>query len=65
MDILRVLATPDSEVRKKTLSLVLDLVSTRNIEDIVQVLKKVCTFPACFFPISFFILNSIPTIGSY
>jgi len=44
MDILRVLATPDSEVRKKTLSLVLDLVSTRNIEDIVQVLKKVCTF---------------------
>lgn len=50
MDILRVLATPDSEVRKKTLSLVLDLVSTRNIEDIVQVLKKVCTFLACFFP---------------
>ena len=41
MDILRVLATPDSEVRKKTLSLVLDLVSTRNIEEIVQVLKKV------------------------
>ena len=41
MDILRVLATPDLEVRKKTLSLVLDLVSSRNIEDIVLVLKKV------------------------
>ena len=41
MDILRVLAAPDCEVRKKTLSLVLDLVSSRNIEDIVLVLKKV------------------------
>ena len=41
MDILRVLATPDAEVRKKTLSLALDLVSTRNVEDIVLVLKKV------------------------
>ena len=41
MDILRVLATPDLEVRKKTLPLILDLVSSRNIEDIVLVLKKV------------------------
>lgn len=41
MDILRVLVTPDLEVRKKTLSLVLDLVSSRNIEEIVLVLKKV------------------------
>ena len=41
MDILRVLATPDLEVRKKTLTLILDLVSSRNIEDIVLVLKKV------------------------
>lgn len=59
MDILRVLATPDSEVRKKTLSLVLDLVSTRNIEDIVQVLKKVCTFPTFFFSMALPILNYI------
>ena len=44
MDILRVLATPDAEVRKKTLSLALDLVSSRNIEDIVLVLKKVIIF---------------------
>ncbi|XP_057377266.1 coatomer subunit beta-like [Daphnia carinata] len=43
MDILRVLATPDLEVRKKTLSLILDLVSSRNIEDIVLVLKKEVT----------------------
>lgn len=41
MDILRVLVTPDLEVRKKTLSLVLDLISSRNVEEVVLVLKKV------------------------
>lgn len=40
MDILRVLATPDHEVRKKTLSLAMDLVSSRNIEEMVLVLRK-------------------------
>lgn len=40
MDILRVLAAPDLEVRKKTLNLALDLVSSRNIEEMVLVLKK-------------------------
>lgn len=40
MDILRVLSAPDLEVRKKTLSLALDLVSSRNIEEMVLVLKK-------------------------
>ncbi|OBS80323.1 hypothetical protein A6R68_21475 [Neotoma lepida] len=34
MDILRVLSTPDLEVRKKTLQLALDLVSSRNVEEI-------------------------------
>lgn len=34
MDILRVLATPDLEVRKKTLQLALDLVSSRNVEEV-------------------------------
>ena len=34
MDILRVLASPDLEVRKKTLSLVLDLISSRNVEEV-------------------------------
>ncbi|XP_030873087.1 coatomer subunit beta [Leptonychotes weddellii] len=40
MDILRVLSTPDLEVRKKTLQLTLDLVSSRNVEELVIVLKK-------------------------
>lgn len=40
MDILRVLSAPDYEVRKKTLSLALDLVTSRNMEEMVLVLKK-------------------------
>lgn len=40
MDILRVLSSPDLEVRKKTLALALDLVSSRNVEEMVLVLKK-------------------------
>ncbi|KAK3097902.1 hypothetical protein FSP39_014288 [Pinctada imbricata] len=40
MDVLRVLSAPDLEVRKKTLSLALDLVTSRNIEEMVLVLKK-------------------------
>lgn len=40
MDILRVLSSPDLEVRQKTLSLVLDLINSRNVEEIVLVLKK-------------------------
>lgn len=40
MDILRVLSAPDLEVRKKTLSLALDLITSRNIEEMVLVLKK-------------------------
>jgi len=34
MDILRVLSAPDFEVRKKTLNLALDLVTSRNIEEV-------------------------------
>ena len=41
MDILRVLSSPDLEVRKKTLTLALDLVTSRNIDELVLVLKKV------------------------
>ena len=40
MDILRVLTSPDLEVRKKTLNLALDLISSRNVEEMVLVLKK-------------------------
>lgn len=40
MDILRVLGAPDLEVRKKTLNLALDLVTSRTIEEMVLILKK-------------------------
>ena len=43
MDILRVLASPDLEVRKKTLDLVLEVVNTRNIHEVVMILKKEIT----------------------
>ena len=37
---MRVLNTPDLEVKKKTLDLAIDLTSNRNIHDVVQVLQK-------------------------
>jgi len=40
MDILRIVAAPALEVRKKTMNLALDLVTSRNIEEMVLVLKK-------------------------
>ncbi|XP_071042974.1 LOW QUALITY PROTEIN: coatomer subunit beta-like [Parasteatoda tepidariorum] len=43
MDILRVLAASDLEVRRKTLNLALDLISSRNVEEMVLVLKKEVT----------------------
>lgn len=43
MDILRVLTASDLEVRRKTLNLALDLVSSRNVEEMVLVLKKEVT----------------------
>ncbi|GFY22377.1 coatomer subunit beta [Trichonephila clavipes] len=43
MDILRVLAASDLEVRRKTLNLALDLVSSRNVEEMVLVLRKEVT----------------------
>lgn len=42
MDILRVLSTPDLEVRKKTLQLALDLVSSRNVEEVGGHTAGVC-----------------------
>lgn len=53
MDILRVLSSPDLEVRRKTLGLAMDLVTSRNIDELVLVLKKV---PPIFILI-FFLLN--------
>lgn len=40
MDILRVLSATDIEVRRKTLQLAMELVTSRNIEEMVLVLKK-------------------------
>lgn len=40
MDILRVLTSTDIEVRRKTLTLAMELVSSRNIDEMVLVLKK-------------------------
>ncbi|KAK7077875.1 Coatomer subunit beta, partial [Halocaridina rubra] len=40
MDVLRILSTPDLEVRKKTLNLALELVTLRTVNEMVEVLKK-------------------------
>ncbi|KAG0655304.1 coatomer subunit beta [Rhodotorula mucilaginosa] len=40
MDILRVLTSPDMDVRKKALGIAMDMVSGRNVEDVVGFLKK-------------------------
>ena len=40
MDILRGLTSPDLEVKKKTLNLALDLVSSRNVDELVKFLEK-------------------------
>lgn len=40
MEILRVLSSPDIDVRKKALELALDLVSSKNVEEVVLLLKK-------------------------
>ena len=41
MDILRVLSSTDLEVRSKCLDLVLDLISSRNIEEVTQKIRAV------------------------
>ena len=40
MDILQVLASPDLEVRRKAIGIVLSLASSRNVEEVVLFLKK-------------------------
>ena len=40
MDMLRALACPNLDVREKVLSIALDLVSSRSVDDVVSVLKK-------------------------
>ncbi|KAN0059873.1 coatomer subunit beta [Thecaphora frezii] len=43
MDLLRVLSSPDMDVRRKALRIALDMVSSRNIEEVVLLLKKELT----------------------
>jgi coatomer subunit beta len=40
MEILRVLSSPDIDVRRKALGIALDMVSSKNVEEIVMLLKK-------------------------
>lgn len=40
MELLRVLSSPDIDVRRKALSIALDMVSSRNVEEVVLLLKK-------------------------
>ena len=40
METLRVLSSPDIDVRKKALSIALDMVSGKNVEEVVMLLKK-------------------------
>ena len=40
MEVLRVLSSPDLDVRRKALSIALEMVSSKNVEEIVMLLKK-------------------------
>lgn len=40
MEILRVLSSPDIDVRRKALSIALDMISSKNVEEVVLLLKK-------------------------
>jgi len=40
MEILRVLSSPDLDVRRKALNLALEMVTSRNVEEVVLLLKK-------------------------
>jgi coatomer subunit beta len=43
MEILRVLSSPDIDVRKKALELALQMVSSKNVQEVVMLLKKELT----------------------
>lgn len=40
MEILRVLSSPDIDVRRKALSIAMGVVSSKNVEEVVMLLKK-------------------------
>lgn len=43
MEILRVLNSPDLDVRRKALNLTLEMVSSKNVEEVILLLKKELT----------------------
>lgn len=43
LDLLRTLASPDLEVRRKCLKIAMEMVSARNVNDVVSFLKKEIT----------------------
>ncbi len=43
MDILQVLTSPDIEVRRKAIRIALEMVSSRNVQEVVLFLKKELT----------------------
>ena len=65
MDILRVLSSTDLEVRKKTLDLVMELVTLRNIEEVkndlifFDFIKSTTSHSFIEFPISL-VVNILP-----
>lgn len=40
MEVLRVLSSPDLDVRRKALDIAMDMVSSKNVEEVVMLLKK-------------------------
>lgn len=40
MEILRVLSSPDIDVRRKALGIALEMISSKNVEEVVMLLKK-------------------------
>jgi len=40
MDVLRALASPNMDIRQKTLDIVMDLVNPKNVDEVIQTLKK-------------------------
>lgn len=41
MDVLRVLSTPDMDIRRKTLNIALDLTTAQNIEEVLSISRNI------------------------
>ena len=70
MDILRVLSMADLEVRKKTLELVLDLITSKNIDEVLSTCTCLNSLPLSHPSLSpslslSLLLPSFPLLGCY